>query len=345
MAAGEGSRMRSSRPKPLHHLCGRPMVLHVIDALAALEAERIVVVVGHRGDWVTKALQDRAPKGVTLTFVEQAEQLGTGDAVAVGLTGLEDHEADVVVVPGDAPLLRDSTLAELVAEHRRRDAAATLLVAELPDPTGYGRVLRGRDAMVARVVEQRDATSEELAVHEIATSVYCFKRSLLSPALRRLHPTNAQGEYYLTDVVGVLYDAGHRTAAFVVEDASEVAGVNDRLQLAEAEVVLRRRINREWLPRGVTMWSPEHTYVDAEVDLAPDVVLLPGVVLKGGTTVASGAELGPDVLLSDTAVGERARVRYATAEHARIGADAVVGPFVELPPGTEVPPGATVSRP
>lgn len=343
LAAGEGSRMRSSRPKPLHHLCGRPMLQHIVDALAGLQPSAVVVVVGHRGDWVTKVMIDRAPSGIDLTFVDQPNQLGTGDAAGVGLTGLDDGEADVLILPGDAPLLRTETLATLVDVHRRSGAAATVLTAVLPDPTGYGRIIRNREGSVVRIVEDRDATAEERAVAEVNTSIYCFKRSLLTPALRRLQPSNVQGEYYLTDAIEVLAGAGHLVGSVIVDDAAEVAGVNDRGQLAEAERAMRRRINRQWLARGVTMWDPEDTYIDADVELDPDVVLMPGVILRGATTVASGAELGPDVLLTDTVIGRGATVRSTTAEMAVIGDDATVGPYVSLPPGYEVPAGATVT--
>lgn len=344
LAAGEGTRMRSGRPKPLHRLCGRPMVLHVVDALAELDVDRVVVVVGHRGDWVAKTLVDHAPKGLDVAFVEQPTQRGTGDATAVALTGLhEEDEGDVVVLPGDTPLLRPPTLAALVRFHRQHDAAATLLTAEVAEPAGYGRVVRGRDDLVARVVEQADATEEELAIGEVNTSIYCFRRSLLAPSLRRVSPTNAQGEYYLTDVIEVLYEAGYPVHSFVVEDPTEAAGVNDRAQLAVAEAELRDRINERWMRRGVTMWDPERTYVDAEVELARDVVLLPGVVLKGRTRVGEGAELGPDCTLWDTTVGERAEIRHSHGHQAIIGAQARVGPYAVLEPGAVVPEGGMVA--
>ncbi len=312
LAAGEGTRMRSARPKPLHRLCGRPMVLHVLDALAELSVARVVVVVGHRAEWVTKTLIEHAPAGMAIEFVEQVEQRGTGDAMSVALTGLPDDEGDddgdVVVLPGDTPLLRPATLAGLVRQHRATGAAATLLTAVLDDPTGYGRVVRGRDDTVARVVEHGDAVGEELDVHEINTSIYCFRRSVLAPSLRRLSPANAQGEYYLTDVVGVLYEAGHRVGSLVVEDPMEVAGVNDRAQLAVAEAELRDRINERWMRRGVTMWDPERTYIDVDVVVEPDVVLLPGVILQGACVIGAHAEIGPDAHLVDTVVGEGAAV-------------------------------------
>ena len=346
LAAGHGTRMRSARPKPLHRLCGRPMILHVLDALAELPVTRVVVVVGHRAEWVTKTLIDHAPAGMAIEFVEQAEQRGTGDAMSVALTGLPEEEmsddGDVVVLPGDTPLLRPDTLARLVHAHRAHDDAATLLTAVLDDPTGYGRVVRGRNDAVARVVEHGDATDEELGVTEVNTSMYCFKRSVLAPSLRRLSPANAQGEYYLTDVVEVLYEAGHRVGSLVVEDTMEVAGVNDRAQLAIAEAELRDRINERWMRRGVTMWDPQTTYIDTEVTLATDVVLLPGVILQGDCVVGQHAEIGPDTRLVDTTVGEGAVVASSVCRRSVIGADARVGPFAVLGEGTEVPTGGVV---
>jgi len=344
LAAGEGSRMRSNRPKPLHHLCGRPMVLHVLDALAELDVDRVVVVVGHRAEWVTKTLVERAPEGMEIEFVEQATQRGTGDAVAVGLTGLSqnDEEGDVVVLPGDTPLLRAPTLAALVRHHRSTDAGATLLTAELDEPTGYGRVVRGKDQSVARIVEEADATDEDRDVREVNTSIYCFRRALLAPSLRRVRPSNAQGEYYLTDVIEVLSSAGYRVDSLLVSDPMETAGVNDRAQLASAEAELRDRINERWMRRGVTMWDPERTYIDTEVHLEADVSLLPGVILRGGCTIGEGAEIGPDTTLADTTVGERAIIRSTVAERATIGARAHVGPFVTIAPGSVVAEGETV---
>ena len=346
LAAGHGTRMRSARPKPLHRLCGRPMILHVLDALAELPVTRVVVVVGHRADWVTKTLIEHAPTGMVIEFVEQPEQRGTGDAMSVALTGLPEEDdgddGDVVVLPGDTPLLRPGTLARLVHAHRAHDDAATLLTAVLEDPTGYGRVVRGRDNAVARVVEHADATDKDLAVGEVNTSMYCFKRSVLAPSLRRLSPANAQGEYYLTDVVEVLYEAGHRVGSLVVEDTMEVAGVNDRAQLAVAEAELRDRINERWMRRGVTMWDPQTTYIDTEVTLATDVVLLPGVILQGGCVVGEHAEIGPDSRLVDTTVGEGAVIASSVCRRAVIGPDARVGPFAVLAEGTDVPAGGVV---
>ena len=344
LAAGEGTRMRSSRPKPLHLLCGRPMVVHVLDALAELPIDRVVVVVGHGAERVSKLVQAHAPDGLAIEFVEQRVQRGTGDAVSVALTGFGNEEeledGDIVVLPGDTPLLRPPTLAALVRAHRQSGAAASVLTAVIDDPTGYGRIVRGKDDRVLRIVEHADAEPDELAIREVNTSIYCFRRGVLAPALRRLSPENAQGEYYLSDIVEVLADAGYPVISMVAEDAMETAGVNDRAQLAVAEAELRARTNERWMRRGVTMVDPEHTYIDAGVELAPDVTLFPGTILRGATVVGSGAEIGPYSHLVDTVVGERAVVDYTVARQATIGDDARVGPFASLEPGSVVPEGA-----
>ena len=340
LAAGEGTRMRSERPKPLHRLCGRPMVLHVLHALAELNLERAVVVVGHGASRVTKAVDEQPPPGLHIDFVEQRVQRGTGDAVSVALTAFPDDDVDdgdIVVLPGDTPLLRPPTLAALVRTHRGAEAAATVLTARLADPTGYGRVARDRNDRVARIVEQADATPDELAIDEINTSIYVFRRSVLAPALRRLTPDNAQGEYYLTDVIGVLHDAGYPVVSTVVDDSMEAAGVNDRHQLSVAEAELRSRINERWMRRGVTMVDPEATYVDTTVELAPDVVLYPGTYLQGHTVVDAGAELGPYTQLLDCRVGAGAWVAATIGSSAEIGAEARVGPWAHLAPGSLVP--------
>jgi bifunctional UDP-N-acetylglucosamine pyrophosphorylase/glucosamine-1-phosphate N-acetyltransferase len=338
--------MRSSRPKPLHLLCGRPMVAHVIDALAEVAAERVVVVVGHGGEQVSKALQELARPDLPIEFVEQRIQRGTGDAAAVGLTGLppdlEDDDIDVIVLPGDTPLLRPATLAAMVRTHRESDAAATLLTAELDNPYGYGRVIRSRDGRVAQVVEESDADDDQRQIQEVCTSIYCFRRSVLAPALRRLSPENAQGEYYLTDVVGVLHDAGYNVVSLVASDAMDTAGVNDRAQLAVAEAELRDRNNERWMRRGVTMVDPERTYVDASVSLEADVTLFPGTVLEGHTVVSGHAVIGPDTRLRDCRVGAEAILEQVVATRASIGRGARLGPFVVLDAGAVVPEGAVV---
>jgi len=345
LAAGEGTRMRSTTPKVLHPLCGRPMLLHVLDALELLPLERIVVVVGHAAEHVTKTLQEQLTGDVPVEFVEQHRQRGTGDAMSVALTANafdHDLEDDLIVVAGDVPLLRAETLARLATEHRLADAAASLLTARVPDPTGYGRIVRDEQGRVDLIVEQADAGDAELAIDEVNPSIYCFRRGLLAPALRRLSPENAQGEYYLTDVVEVLRQAGHVVLAVEADDPTDAFGVNDRAQLAEAEAELRARINHRWMREGVGMTDPLRTYLDTTVQLAPDVQLLPGTMLAGRTVVGRGSVIGPDTQLVDTVVGTDAVVRQTVARDSEIGDGATVGPYVSLRPGTRLAAGAHV---
>jgi bifunctional UDP-N-acetylglucosamine pyrophosphorylase/glucosamine-1-phosphate N-acetyltransferase len=338
LAAGEGSRMVSERPKPLHRLCGRPMLMYVLDALSTCQLGSAAIVVGHKADWVTKKVGEEEV-GFHLEFVEQRVRRGTGDATLIGLVGLPDDEedADVVVLPGDTPLLRAETIAALVATHRASDAAATVLTMRVEGASAYGRVVRGKEDRVVRVVEQRDATAEELEIDEVNTSVYCFRRSLLAPALRRIEPDNAQGEYYLTDVIEVLSGAGYAIESLAVDDALEAAGVNDRLQLAVAEAELRRRTNESLLRAGVTMFDPSNTYVDTTVTLGRDVTLFPGTILQGDTVIGDGCEIGPNTRLDDCEVGAGCVVEDSTCRRAKVGSGAHVGPYAVLEPGTEVP--------
>ena len=333
--------MRSERPKPLHVICGRPMVLHVLHALVDLDVERTVVVVGHGAQRVTKRVQADSPPELHVTFVEQRVQRGTGDAVMVGLTAFPDDDLDdtstVLIVPGDTP-------APPSGDARSSSSPSTRPVGTVPPsspPTcpsrpATGACVRDKHGLVVRVVEEADATPEERAIQEVNTSIYCFRRDLLGPALRRLSPDNTQGEYYLTDVVSVLHDTGHGVDAFTLSDAQEVQGVNDRWQLALAERELRRRINRCWLLEGVTMLDPRQTFIDATVSLGRDVTLYPGTMLQGRTVVGDGCEIGPDTRLVDAVVGNDAVVEHAVAREAEIGAGAHVGPYAVLEPGSDV---------
>ncbi len=347
LAAGEGRRMHSAVPKPLHRLCGRPMVLHVLDALAALGVDRVVVVVGHKAGEVTKSIESEAPGGLVLEFVEQAAPRGTGDAVAVGLTGFPEsffdlEEADLLVLPGDTPLVRPATIAALVRHHRDARAAATVLTARLEEPFGYSRVVRDKDGQVARVVDERDCSPEEVELEEVAMQLYCFGHTVLAPVLRRLVPDRASGEYYLTSAVEELHDAGYPVSSLETPEAIEAAGVNDRAQLAAAEAELRSRLNDGWMRKGVTMVDPEATYLETTVELAEEVTLLPGVVLEGTTSIGAGSVIGPHTRLVDCVVGEGARVESSTAERAEIGDNAYVGAYSVLEPGTRLARGARV---
>ncbi|MGI8677825.1 MAG: bifunctional UDP-N-acetylglucosamine diphosphorylase/glucosamine-1-phosphate N-acetyltransferase GlmU [Jatrophihabitans sp.] len=332
LAAGEGTRMRSrALPKVLHGFAGRSMLGHVLAATLPLAAQRTVVVVGHRRDEVVVHLNEVAPAAVPIV---QTEQNGTGHAVRLALDAVPaDADGIVVVVPGDAPLLTDEALRALVAEHASTGAAATLLTSVLPDPSGYGRVLRDAAGTVIRVVEQKDADDAELAISEVATSVYAFDHALLRAAVTRLSTDNAQGEEYLPDVVAILGGDGHRISA-VVAPADQTAGCNDRIQLAAAHHAYNRRLLEAHMRAGVSVVDPATTWVDADVTLELDVTIWPSVQLRGSTRVAQGAEIGPDTTLTDVAVGARSIVTRTVGIDSRIGADVTVGPFAYLRPGT-----------
>jgi bifunctional UDP-N-acetylglucosamine pyrophosphorylase/glucosamine-1-phosphate N-acetyltransferase len=323
------------------------MIRYVLDAAIQENVRATVVVVGHHATWVEKELSAGASPRRPLTFVEQRAQLGTGHAVSVALPAIDeaigDTDGDVLILPGDTPLLRGASVARLLEVHRERQAALTVLSAHLENPTGYGRVIHAKDGTLLRIVEERDATDVERGVDEVNTSIMVVRQSLLGPALRRIGRHNAQNEHYLTDLVEELSDMGHLVTSWQLEDASEALGINDRRQLAQAEQVLRTRINDEWMARGVTMWDPAQTYIDADVELAADVTLLPGTILKGHCVIGRGASVGPHAILRDVEVGEGTTIAMVDASHVRIGADASVASFVVLSPGTVVLAGDVVT--
>jgi bifunctional UDP-N-acetylglucosamine pyrophosphorylase/glucosamine-1-phosphate N-acetyltransferase len=332
LAAGEGSRMKSTAvPKVLHGFAGRSLLGHALAATEGLRAEETVVVVGHRREQVTAHLAEIAP---TARPVLQADQLGTGHAVRMALDAIDTVPGrTVVVLPGDAPLLERATIAHLVDQHRRDDAAVTLLTSVLDDADGYGRVVRAADGGVLRVVEHKDASREELTIREVASGVYAFDEVVLREAVTRLSTDNAQGEQYLPDVVTICVGDGRRVGA-VAAPAAETAGVNDRVQLATAHRSYNQRLAEAHMRAGVTIIDPATTWIDAEVLIDADVTLLPSVELHGSTSLAAGAVIGPQSTLSDTSVGARSRVERTVARQARIGADVTVGPFAYLRPGT-----------
>jgi bifunctional UDP-N-acetylglucosamine pyrophosphorylase/glucosamine-1-phosphate N-acetyltransferase len=327
--------MRSRTPKVLHRIAGSAMLDHVIAAARSLDPERLLVVVGHGRERVAASLPaDVLP-------VVQERQDGTGHAVRVALAATDPLKPDdvVVVMPGDAPLLTPATLAAMVERHHASRAVATLLTAELSDPTGYGRVVRD-GGLVRAVVEQRDADAATAAVREVCTSVYAFTAGPLAAALARLNTDNAAGEEYLTDVVAMLVADGEAVAAHKTADAREAAGVNDRVQLAAAGIVLRDRIVNAAMLAGATVVDPATTWIDAEAVVEPDVTILPNTQLVGRTRIGGGATVGPDCTLTDTIVGAGATVRRTTADGAEIGPDATVGPYTHLRPGTRLGRGA-----
>jgi bifunctional UDP-N-acetylglucosamine pyrophosphorylase/glucosamine-1-phosphate N-acetyltransferase len=338
LAAGQGTRMKSALAKVLHAMCGRSMLGHVLAAAGPLAPQRTFVVVGQARDQVVGHLSEIAPDAVP---VEQLEQHGTGHAVRMALDAAPDLvEGTVLVLPGDTPLLTAETLQRLVERHDTAAAAATLLSAEVPDPTGYGRVVRDPEGQVSAIVEERDADAATRQLHEVATSVFVFDVARLRAALARITTDNAQGEEYLTDVIGVLVADGAVVASLVAGDHRETVGVNDRVQLAEARRLMRDRIVRHWMLEGATITDPQTTWMGVNVRLAPDCVIHQNTQLHGHTTVASFAVVGPDTTLTNCAVAEHASVQKSQCTGAEIGPHASVGPYSYLRPGTRLGRGA-----
>ncbi|WP_026209196.1 bifunctional UDP-N-acetylglucosamine diphosphorylase/glucosamine-1-phosphate N-acetyltransferase GlmU [Catelliglobosispora koreensis] len=329
LAAGEGKRMKSALPKMLHPLLGRSLVGHVLAAAAPLAAARVIAVVGNRADQVTAHLTEIAPAVET---VLQEQQNGTGHAVRIALPG--DADGTVIVLNGDVPLLGAATLQALVDAHEKAGAAATVLAAEVANPTGLGRIVRGTDGLLQHIVEERDATQEQRAIREINAGIYAFDAALLRGALGSLNAHNDQGEEYLTDVFGALVAQGRAVGVHVADDADETLGCNDRAELAHLRSLLRDRINTRLMRDGVTINDPATTWIDVTVNVGRDAVIEPNTQLKGATEVGEGSVIGPDVTLIDTVVGEGAKVVRAHAELAEIGDGANVGPFAYLRPGT-----------
>ncbi|MCX7781592.1 MAG: bifunctional UDP-N-acetylglucosamine diphosphorylase/glucosamine-1-phosphate N-acetyltransferase GlmU [Negativicutes bacterium] len=338
LAAGKGTRMKSALPKVLHRVGGSPMVQHVLDAARQAGAERQIVIIGFGADSVREAIGDQAE------FVVQAEQLGTGHAVMQAQQLLAAAPGTVMVLCGDTPLLRGELLRNLYQTHRAVGAKATVLTAAMPDPAGYGRVIRGQDGRVLRIVEQKDASPDELAVSEVNTGIYCFETRELLSALAAITPNNRQGEYYLTDVIGILVGQGDKVWALPAEDYRETLGINSRVQLAEAEKILRLRKLRALMENGVTIMDPASTFIDEAVTIAPDTIIYPFTWIEGRSAIGTGSVIGPNTRIENTVIGDNAAVSFTYAHDCRIGSGVTVGPYVHLRPGTVLENGVKVGN-
>jgi bifunctional UDP-N-acetylglucosamine pyrophosphorylase / glucosamine-1-phosphate N-acetyltransferase len=332
LAAGFGKRFRSaSTPKVLHPAAGEPLIGHVLRAGIGLEGlDRLVVVVGHGKEQVIEAVRARRPDAV---FAEQPLPQGTGDAVAAAEEALAGFDGQVVILSGDSPLITSRTLAALVDKHRNSGATATLLTSLMDDPTGYGRIIRSPDGL--RIVEEADASPDEAAVREVSTGFWCFERGALFDALAKVTTDNAQGEYYLPDVVPLLAADAARVET-LLGDRSEVLGVNDRKQLAEAARILRERKLDELMAAGVTVEDPEATYVDMGVEVGPDTLVRPLTFLEGSTRIGSNCVIGPSARIVDSTIEDGADVSFAVLKSVEVGPGAQVGPFSSLRPGTRL---------
>jgi len=335
LAAGKGKRMKSDVPKVVHLLCGRPVVGFALDAVNDIGPGEVVLVVSPASEMVREAA------GPDIHCVEQPEPLGTGHAVQVALKEIGPEFEEIIVIPGDSPLISGATLQALLDSRRGEDAAAAMMTVELEDPSGYGRVIRDADGNVKRVVEEADASEEERAVKEINACTYAFERSRLEPALETLTTDNAQGEYYLTGVVERYVAEGSKVAP-VPSPEYEALGINDRAQMALAEAFIRRKVNGALMAEGVTLVDPDRTYIDYGVEVGRDTVIMPLVFITGGSRIGERCRLGPCTAINDSVVGDRSSVEFSWLDGSEVGEDVNVGPYSRLRPGCRVGPGAKV---
>lgn len=334
LAAGAGTRMKSKKPKVVHEVLGRPLVRWVAEAAKEAGADRVVTVVGHMRDQVIPLVE-----GDTEVVVQEAQR-GTADAVLAAADALAGFDGAVVVLSGDSPLIQPETIRQMAALREEHNAAVIVLTMELENPFGYGRIVRDGAGEVARIVEQKDASPEEAAITECNSGFYCFDARALFDALTQVSDDNAQGEFYLTDVLAICRAAGRPVVALVADDATECLGVNSRIQLAEATRVMQRRINERHMAAGVTMWAPELVWIGPDVQIAPDVEILPNVTLMGATRIGEDSVIGPDTRLTDTQVGSSCVIDETVAVEAQIDDGATCGPRAYLRPGAHLCEGA-----
>lgn len=330
LAAGKGTRMKSKLPKVLHKVAGKAMVERVLETASSVGTERNVVIVGFGGEAVRDYLGDQ------VEYVVQEEQNGTGHAMKQAFPALGSFDGTILLLCGDTPLVTKESLEALIADHEKNGAAATVLTAHMDDPTGYGRIIRDGSGKVVRIVEQKDGKPEELAVQEINTGMYAFDSQKLWPCLDQLSDDNAQGELYITDVIGILVNQGDRVGAYMMKHNEESLGVNSRLQLAEAEAILKNRKNRELMEAGVTIIDPTSTYVAPEVTVGADTILYPGTILEGHTVIGQQCEIGPHTCLTNVQVGDGNVIHFTYGHDCQIGDNTDIGPYVHLRPNTVI---------
>jgi bifunctional UDP-N-acetylglucosamine pyrophosphorylase/glucosamine-1-phosphate N-acetyltransferase len=330
LAAGKGTRMKSKLYKVLHPVCGKPMVQHVVDATKKINPTQTILVVGQGAEQVQEQL------GSQFTYIMQEEQLGTGHAVMVTKEELQEKQGTTLILCGDTPLMRAETLEALVSAHDKSKSSVTILTTKMDNPQGYGRIIRNKQGQVLRIVEQKDATVEEQQVQEVNTGVYCFDNQKLVSVLDKITNQNAQGEYYITDCIEILEQQGELVSAFLTHDPEETLGVNDRIALAEAEKLMKKRINQHHMAQGVTIIDPDHTYIGPEVMIGMDTVIHPGTILSGSTQIGEDCVIGPHTELRQSIVGDRSTVQYSMVIESKVGNDTSIGPYAYIRPGSEI---------
>ena len=330
LAAGEGTRMKSKMPKVLHEVMGRPMVKRVVDTAKDLEAKNICVVTGHMSETVQEALKDEG-----VSFAVQEKQLGTGHAVMQAEEYINENE-DVLILYGDTPLIKAETLEKLIEYHRSENNGVSIISAIVEDSAGYGHIIRDKDGNFVKNVEYKDATPEEKLVKEINSGIYCFKGSSLKKALKLITNDNAQGEYYLPDALEIILKSGEKVNAMTIGDVTEFFGVNNRVQLAQANKIMQKRINEKHMLNGVTIIDPTDTYIADDVEIGMDTIIYPGCVLEGKTVIGDDCKIGPNTRLTDMTLAPNVTIQYTVAMESEIGSGTKVGPFAYIRPNSKI---------
>ncbi|WIL34483.1 bifunctional UDP-N-acetylglucosamine diphosphorylase/glucosamine-1-phosphate N-acetyltransferase GlmU [Bacillus stercoris] len=330
LAAGQGTRMKSKLYKVLHPVCGKPMVEHVVDEALKLSLSKLVTIVGHGAEEVKKQLGDKSE------YALQAEQLGTAHAVKQAQPFLADEKGVTIVICGDTPLLTAETMEEMLKEHTQREAKATILTAVAEDPTGYGRIIRSQNGAVQKIVEHKDASEEDRLVTEINTGTYCFDNEALFRAIDQVSNDNAQGEYYLPDVIEILKNEGETVAAYQTGNFQETLGVNDRVALSQAEQFMKERINKRHMQNGVTLIDPMNTYISPDAVIGSDTVIYPGTVIKGEVQIGEDTIIGPHTEIMNSSIGSRTVIKQSVVNHSKVGNDVNIGPFAHIRPDSVI---------
>ena len=324
LAAGKGIRMKSKLPKVLTHLMGRPIISFVIDACQKTKVDQILLVIGHQAELVRETFGDQ------YSYVEQKEQLGTGHALMIATSALKKFHGDLLVLAGDTPLLTSQILKKLVSRHQRTNAAATMMTAIIDPPLGYGRIIRNPSGQIQRIVEARDATSEEKQITEVNTSHYCFKSETVLPLLSKLKTDNDQGEYYLTDIIEMLVQRGDKVESITSDDPNVLLGINNRTHLSEIHQILQKKIIRKLMDNGVTIVDPNSVYIEPDVKIRQDTIIYPFTSLLGKTIIKQGCSIGPQVKLMNARIGEQCKIQFTVIENRTIENGAVKGPFAYI---------------
>ncbi|WZL72824.1 bifunctional UDP-N-acetylglucosamine diphosphorylase/glucosamine-1-phosphate N-acetyltransferase GlmU [Clostridiaceae bacterium 35-E11] len=330
LAAGAGTRMKSKLPKVLHQVCGQTMVAHVMDVAEKAEVQQTILVIGHEAEQVKNSIKDR-----NVQFALQQEQLGTGHAVMQAEKDLPD-EGHVLLLCGDTPLIEEQTIKNLINFHKTGDFQATILTAKFEDPTGYGRIVRNEKGHVIKIVEHKDADEIEKNIQEINSGIYCYDAKLLKRALKKLTNNNAQKEYYITDVIEILNQEGYQIGAYQAEDKTEIMGINSRIQLAQAEEIMRSKILRKLMESGVTILHPQNTYVDKTVKVGRDTILYPGTILKGNTEIGEDCIIGHNCRIENSVIKNNVEIQSSTIIDSFVDESCHVGPYAYLRPNSKL---------